>query len=87
MSFLVAAGDQSTLTNAQATCDVDGAMCCLAPKLETPEARGVASLDFRKETTLSVGLSGNEPTVTQPGRSAACKRIESLSSVYPAFLL
>jgi hypothetical protein len=27
----VAAGDQSTLTNVQAACDVDGAMCCLAP--------------------------------------------------------
>ena len=31
MSFLVAAGDQSTLTNAKAACDVDGAICFLAP--------------------------------------------------------
>ena len=31
MPFLVivTAGDQSTLTNVQAACDVDGAMCCL----------------------------------------------------------
>ena len=31
MPFLVAAGDQSTVTNVQAACDIDGAMCCLAP--------------------------------------------------------
>ena len=31
MSFLMAVGDQSTLTNVQAACDVGGAMCCVAP--------------------------------------------------------
>ena len=31
MPFLVAAGDQSTVTNVQAACDIDEAVCCLAP--------------------------------------------------------
>ena len=62
--------------------NADGAMCCLAPKLETPEARGVASLDFRKETR-------NHPELKRAilGAQRHVNAQESLPRVYPACLL